>query len=38
VILQPARLALASVFLVSAAAKLADRPSSVTLPKHIANA
>jgi hypothetical protein len=38
VILQLARLALASVFLVSAAAKLADRPGSVALPEDIANA
>ena len=37
-ILQLARLALASVFLVSAAAELAGRPGSITLPEGIANA
>jgi hypothetical protein len=38
VILQLARLAPASVFLLNEAAKLPDRPGSVTLPKHVANA
>jgi hypothetical protein len=38
VILQLARLAPAGVFRLNAAAKLADRPGSITLPEGVANA